>query len=336
MLSARHNISDILQTGNIVNNNHLHASMKVLLTGTSGNLGSRVLHSLLDLNLVPSTNLVISTSSPEKVAAIAKQNDIRIVPGDFTNPDQLRQSFSDSQADILFLVSYPSPSVDRWLHHKTAIDSAKQSGCIKLIVYTSLMFGGKTGMQSVAGVQQAHIKTVDYLSKSGMEHVVLREGIYAESWWLYAGFQPNPLPRGENGKIKFVIPDDGPIAWVSWDDLGEGTAKILGKLAQGDKEWIGQTLNLTGPSTMTLQDVGKLVEEHSGREVEVKLVGKEKAKEHHLQDGQKEDWLVNSWVGWFDGIRDGECEFVDPLLGELLGRQPKGIKECATELFTPQ
>jgi len=309
--------------------------MKVLLTGTSGNLGSRVLQSLLDLNLVPASDLIISTSSPNKVAAIAKQNDIQIVPGDFTNPDQLRQSFANSKADILFLVSYPSPSVDRWLHHKTAIDAAKQSGCMKLIVYTSLMFGGKTGMQSVAGVQQAHIKTVDYLNQSGMEYVVLREGIYAESWWLYAGFQPYPLPQGEKGKIEFVIPDDGPVAWVSWDDLGEGTAKILGQLASGDRKWIGQTLNLTGPGTSTLQDVARLVEEHSGRKAEVKLAGKEKAKEHHLQDGQKEEWLVSSWVGWFDGIRDGECEVVDPLLGELLGRQPRGIKDCAKELFTP-
>lgn len=310
--------------------------MKVLLTGTSGNLGSRVLQSFLDLNLVPTTDLVISTSSPQKVATIAKQNDIQVVPGDFTNPDQLRQSFVDSKADILFLVSYPSPSDDRWLHHKTAIDAAKQSGCIKLIAYTSLMFGGETGMQSVAGVQQAHIKTVNYLSQSGMEYVVLREGIYAESWWLYAGFQPQPLPKGEKEKIEFVIPDDGPVAWVSWDDLGEGTAKILAQLAKGEKKWIGQTLNLTGSETATLKDVARLVEKYSGREVEVKLVGKENAKEYHLKDGEKEEWLVSSWVGWFDGIREGECQVVDPLLQEVLGRQPKGVSECAQALFTPQ
>lgn len=310
--------------------------MKVLLTGTSGNLGSRVLQSLLDLNLVPCSDLVISTSSPHKVAAIAKQNEIQIVPGDFTNPDQLQQSFADSKADILFLISYPTPSVERWLHHRTAVDAAKQSGCIRLIVYTSLMFGGKTGMQSVAGVQQAHIKTIDYLSQSDIEYVVLREGIYAESWWLYAGFQPHSLAKGEKGRIEFVIPNDGPVAWISWDDLGEGTVRILAKLLRGEREWIGQTLNLTGPRTASLRDVARLVEKYSGREVDVRTVGEEQAKQYHLRDGTKETWLVESWVGWFDGIRNGECEVVDPLLEEILGRERKGIEECAKELFTPR
>lgn len=309
--------------------------MRVLLTGTSGNLGSRVLQSILDQDLIPSSDLVISTSSPHKLIAIAKQNDISLVPGDFTDPDELTESFASSDADILFLVSYPSPSVDRWLHHKTAIDAAKKAG-IKLIVYTSLMFGGETGMISKAGVQQAHIKTVEYLQQSGLEYVVLREGIYTESWWLYAGFQPRQLKKGDTDPITFVIPDDGPVAWVSWDDLGQGTAKILARIAMGEREWIGQTLNLTGPRTTSLKDVSRLVEKHTGRKVEVKLVGEDEAKKYHLADGKKEEWLVSSWVGWFEAIKDGECAVVDPLLRDLLGRDVDGMEESAEELFSPR
>lgn len=303
--------------------------MNVILTGTSGHLGSRVLQSILHNDLIRSEDLVISTSSPHKVQAIAKQNDIQIVSGDFTDPAALRESYVSAHADILFLVSFPSPSVERWLHHKTAIDAAKDAG-VKLVVYTSLMFGGATGMESVAGVQQAHIKTVEYLQSTGLEYVVVREGIYAESWWLYAGFLQQPLPEGD---VTFVIPADGPIAWVSWDDLGEGTAKILAELVHGNRRWIGQTLNLTGPRSTTISDVGRLLEETSGRKVEVKVVGKEEAKKYHLKDGKKEEWLVDSWIGWFDGIATGECEVVDILLEKLIGRAPKGIEECAKELF---
>lgn len=310
--------------------------MKVLLTGASGNLGSRVLQNILDYDLIPSSDIVISTSSPHKLSTLAKQNDITLIPGDFTDPAQLNASFRESGADILFLVSYPSPSVDRWLHHKTAIDAAQQSGCIKLIVYSSLMFGGKDGMHSVAGVQQAHIKTVEYLRTTGMEYIILREGIYAESWWLYAGFQPNPIPKDGPEQIDFVVPSDGPVAWVSWDDLGEGTAKILAELAKGDRQYIGETLNLTGSRTTTLTEIAKLVERVSGRKVNVKLVGKEAAREYHLKDGKKEQWLVESWVGWFDGISNGECEVVDPLLERILGRAPLGIDECSEALFAPR
>lgn len=309
--------------------------MKVLLTGTSGNLGSRVLQYILDQDLIPSSDLVISTSSPHKISAIAKQNEISLVQGDFTDPSALVEAYSSAEADVLFLVSYPSPSVDRWLHHKTAIDAAKQAG-INFIVYTSLMFGGETGMKSKAGVQQAHIKTVEYLQQSSLEYIVLREGIYSESWWLYAGFQPNPLQKGDTEPITFVIPEDGPVAWVSWDDLGEGTAKILARVATGDREWIGRTLNLTGPRTYTLKDISKLMEKYTGRQVDVKLVGREEAKKYHLQDGKKEEWLVDSWSGWFEAIKDGECAVVDPLLRDLLGREVGGMDGSAKELFTPR
>lgn len=310
--------------------------MKIILTSTGGNLGSRVLHNILNHNLIPTSDLIISTSSPHKVAALAKQNEITLVPGDYTDPESLNSSYRDSGADILFLISYPSPSIERWLQHKTAIDAAKQSGSIRLIVYTSLMFGGKDGMHSVAGVQQAHIRTVEYLRNSGMEHVVLREGIYAESWWLYAGYQPHPIPKDGPAEIDFVIPSDGEIAWVSWDDLGEGTARILAELVKGQREYIGQTLNLTGPRATSLSEIARLVEKVSGRKVNLKLVGKEAAKEYHLKDGKKEKWQVESWVGWFDGVSAGECAVVDPLLEEILGRAPLSVEECAEELFTPQ
>lgn len=305
--------------------------MRLILTGTSGHLGSRVLQTILHNDLIPAADLVISTSSPHKVQAVAKQNDIEIIPGDFTDPSALRNSYASANADILFLVSYPSPSIDRWLHHKTAIDAAKDAG-VKLIVYTSLMFGGETGMDSVAGVQQAHIKTVKYLQTTGLEYVVLREGIYAESWWLYAGFLPQPLPDGD---ATFVIPSDGKIAWVSWDDLGEATAHILAKLAEGQREWVGRTLNLTGPRATTISEIGKLLAKTSKRKVDVNIAGPEEAKRYHLRDGKKEEWLVESWVGWFTGISAGECEVVDPLLEQVLGRASKGIEECAEQLFSP-
>lgn len=308
--------------------------MKVLLTGASGNLGSRVLRSILELKLINTADLKISTSSPEKLANIAEEHNLQLFKGDFNDSKQLQQTFVDSDAEILFLVSFPSPSIERWLLHKSVIDSAKASGNIKIIVYTSLMFGGTTGMKSVAGVQQAHIKTVEYLQTSGLDYVVIREGIYTESWWLYAGFQKHPLSKEDTDDINFVIPDDGPIGWVSWDDLAEGTARILSTIAQGQgQSWINQSLSLTGPRTTTISAIANLVEKYSGHKVSVNLVGSQKAFEYHRRD--KEDWLIESWSGWYEGIKVGECAVLDPLLEDLLQRKPKGIEECAQTLFTP-
>ncbi|KAK5064593.1 hypothetical protein LTR84_000426 [Exophiala bonariae] len=304
----------------------------LVLTGSNGNLGSRVLSSILDLNLIPPSELIISSSNPDHVSSRAKNAGIEIRRGDFTSPESLASSFKG--ADALFLVSFPSPAVDRWLHHKKAIDAAKASG-VKTIIYTSLMFGGETGLQSVAGVQQAHIKTIEYLSQSGLQYIVIREGIYAESWWLYAGYQPKQFSKGDQSALSFVIPNDGPVAWVTWDDLGEGTARILADY----QRYVGQTLRLTGPRATTIKDVAKLWERHTGRKAEVRLVGKEEAETYHKFEKKSlpEDafWVLESWAGWHDGLAQGEAEVVDPLLEKLLGRQPLGIEEMAETLFTP-
>lgn len=304
----------------------------LVLTGTTGHLGSRVLNSLLDLNLIPTSELIISSSNPTKVSSRAKDAGIEIRKGDFTSPESLASSFQG--ADTLFLVSFPSPAVDRWLHHKRAIEAAKSSG-VKTIIYTSLMFGGETGLQSIAGVQQAHIKTIDYLSQSGLQHVIIREGIYAESWWLYAGYQSQTFTKGDQSNLRFVIPNDGPVAWVTWDDLGEGTARILADYQQ----YIGQTLRLTGPKAVTIRDVAKLVEKYAGRNVEVQLVGREAAERYHKFEKKSlpeaSFWVIESWAGWHDGLAQGEGSTVDPLLEKLLGRRPRGIEEMAGTLFKP-
>ncbi|OAL37785.1 hypothetical protein AYO20_02962 [Fonsecaea nubica] len=305
----------------------------IVLTGTTGHLGSRVLDTLLRQKLIPPSRLVISSSHPDKVSPAARDAGIEIRHGDFTSPGSLAASFKG--ADALFLVSFPSPSVDRWLHHKAAIDAAKQAG-VKTVIYTSLMFGGKTGLDSIAGVQQAHIKTIEYLTHSGLQYVIVREGIYAESWWLYAGFQPQKFKKGDAGEIRFVIPNDGPVAWVTWDDLGEATAKIL----QNYEKYLGQTLSLTGPRATSISDVAKLVEEHTGRQVKVDIVGREEAERYHKVEKKSvpEDnfWVVESWSGWHDGIAKGETATVDPMIGEILGRPPRGIEEMASRLFTPE
>lgn len=303
----------------------------IILTGTTGNLGSRVLQSLLDLKLIPPSELIISSSNPDKVSPAAREAGVQIRHGDFTNPQTLVESFKG--ADALFLVSFPSPAEDRWKHHIPVIDAAKEAG-VKTIIYTSLMFGGKDGMKSIAGVQQAHIKTAEYLMQSGMDYLIIREGIYAESWWLYSGYQPKTFKKGDTSELDWVIGNDGPVAWVSWDDLGEGTARILSDY----KKYKG-IINLTGPRATSITGISKLVEKETGRKVNVKIVGKEEAAKYHKEKKSLPEasfWVIDSWSGWHDALANDEGATVDPLLGQILGREPKGIEELAGKFFSPQ
>ena len=307
--------------------------MKLVLTGVTGHLGSRVLLTILENKLIPPTDLIISSSHPENVPQQAHEHGIDIRHGDFTSPTSLAESFKGATA--LFLVSFPSPSLERWEYHRNAIDAADAAG-IETVIYSSLMFGGEDGMKSVAVVQQAHIRTVEFLQISEMKYVIIREGIYAESWWLYAGFQPRDgyekVDGGGVQEINWVIPNDGPVAWVSWDELGKGTARILADY----QKYEGQTLSLTGSETRTIRDLAKLVQRETGRKINVKVVGQEEAAKYQKDRQAVPEasfWVIDAWATFHDALAAGETSIIDPLLEQLIGRKPRTVEEMAPQLF---
>ncbi|MBY4640516.1 hypothetical protein K6L44_11075 [Gluconacetobacter entanii] len=151
-----------------------------------------------------------------------------------------------------------------------------------------------------------------YLVQAEIDHIVVRQGIYAEAWANYVGFQPElSIERGNPRTLHWAIPQDFEIAWTSLDKLGEGNAEILAQYPA----YLGQTLRLTGPRATTVSEIARLVTQHTGRPVDLRLLGREAS------------------YGWYDGLAKGEGAVIDPLLGQLLGRPPRGIAEMADELF---
>ncbi|GAA1323586.1 NAD(P)H-binding protein [Pseudonocardia xinjiangensis] len=306
---------------------------RYVLTGTTGRLGSRTLRSILEKKLISPADLVISSSNPAHVPPIAQQHGVEIRSGNYTDPESLRSAFAG--ADVLFLMSHPDPGVQRVEFHRNAIETARDVG-ISTVVYSSMMFGGETGLTSVIGIQQGHIRTARYLAQSGMDHVIVRQGIYAQAWGYYAGFQSGVFRRADTQPLEWVIPHDAAIAWAALDELGEGNAAILADY----RSHLGQTLRLTGPRATTISEIARLVESRTGRAVNLRLVGKQEAVRYHKERQSVPPWsfpyLEENWSAMYDGLQDGEGEVVDPLLGHLLGRPATGIEEMADELFVLQ
>ncbi|KIW87001.1 uncharacterized protein Z519_12466 [Cladophialophora bantiana CBS 173.52] len=216
--------------------------------GTSGRLGSRVLRQILEEKLMPATDLIISSSNPDRAPAIAKAYGIEGHRGDYTDTASLKSSFAGG--DVLFLVSHTDPGIQRVEFHKNAIETARAAG-VRTIIYTSMMFGGETGLKSVIGTQQGHIHTANYLAKCGMDYVIVREGLYAQAWGYYTGFQQGVFKKGDTQPLEWVVPNEAAISWVDIDDLAEGNAVILANYGK----YIGQTLRFDGvPSNVGERD----------------------------------------------------------------------------------
>jgi hypothetical protein len=100
---------------------------------------------------------------------------------------------------------------------------------------------------------------------------------------------------------------------------------------------VGQTVNLTGPRLVTVREIVKMYSEYTGRHVNFRVVGPSEAiayhKLHKSLPPEQEDFLPN-WASWHVAMANGETEYLDPTLEQLLGRKPQDIKDMAAGLFT--
>lgn len=177
------------------------------------------------------SDIIVSLYNLAGATAEITNSGVEVRRGNYSDPASLDAAFAG--ADKLLIVSYPSIAhAERVANHKNAIDAAKRAG-IKHIYYTSLAFAS----DSKAAVMQAHLDTEKYLKESGLTYTILREGIYSESYPLYFGF----WSPGEGNDEVLVPYSDGGIAWVSREDLGEGTAKIMVEVGANHTTQQGRT-----------------------------------------------------------------------------------------------
>ncbi|TVY55660.1 Quinone oxidoreductase 2 [Lachnellula cervina] len=284
----------------------------------------------------PPSQLILCTSSNPTSPRwnTLKAHGAQLRPFNFNAPDPA----TFSGCSKLFLVSTPDIALDfndapegkgREGAHIAVIDAAVEAG-VSHVYYTSLAFGPR----SKAGVMRAHLRTERYLR--GLEEggrvkvTVIREGLYSESWPLYLGY----FDVGGDERDEIVVAGDGKVCWTAIKDLGLGTALVL---VDGSARWEGKTFYLSGAPEMarSLGEIADLVGRARGREVRVKVVGREEYVEYYVGRG-KERSAVEWWSSSYQAMEEGECEIRDGTLGELLasrGVTLKPVEETVKEMF---
>ena len=90
-----------------------------------------------------------------------------------------------------------------------------------------------------------------------------------------------------------------------------------------------QIVLLTGPKAYSFADIVEVIRRVTGKELTLHRVSAEEyvRKNAAIDEGKKPVQFFEAWRSLLEGVADGEVADVDPLMGELLGRQPKdGLK----------
>ncbi|WP_339923909.1 SDR family oxidoreductase [uncultured Cyclobacterium sp.] len=215
--------------------------MKIAVTGASGKLGRLVIEELKEKT--SSHNIVALVRNPQKVA------DLGVEAREFDYDQAAQQSAALKGVDKLLLIS-GNEIGKRLPQHINVIEAAKTAG-VKTIVYTSLLKADS----STLGLAGEHIGTEEVLKKSGIPHVILRNGWYTEN------YTESLQPVIGLGTL-YGSAGDGKISSATRRDYAAAAATVLNS---EDQE--GKVYELAGDEAFTMRDYAAEISRQTGKEI---------------------------------------------------------------------
>jgi uncharacterized protein YbjT (DUF2867 family) len=280
----------------------------IIVTGATGALNGATVEHLL--KLVPADQVGVSVRDPAKAQGLAERG-VRVRRGSYEDPAALLDSFEG--ADQVLLVSSNDPHADGPSLLRVGIETAVAAGA-RRILYTSHQH---TAPVSPFFPAEHHNQTEALLADSGVSWTSLRNGFYAHSLdWLLG-------PWRETGAI--ASPADGPVSWTDRGDEAEAAAVILA----GDRRFDGP-VTLTADAAPTFEEIAAIASEVTGRDIRRVVLDDEEWVAGQVAQGASES-MPRLLLGFYQAAREGRFAGTDPLLGRLLGRQPRTVRDLLAD-----
>ncbi|KAJ9488287.1 hypothetical protein VN97_g5024 [Penicillium thymicola] len=280
-------------------------TLKYLITGATGGLGAGVL-SYLAAN-VPASEYAAASSREENRKQFEDRG-IAFRVASYDNPETLETAFED--VENLFFVSTNTFDIEkRRKQHENFVIAAKKMN----VKHASHQIPHTTIPANMEAADMVYISRI----RAGINFTSIREGLYTDAFPVFMGWYPSTST--------VYLPSDGPIAFTLRSELGEASARLM---IQGGHD--REIVLLTAQQTITFSGIVDLINEVTGRDVQFKLVSPEEFVRLKAADdeGGKPEGFFQALLSWYESISKGETCTIDPLMAEVLGRQPVPPREA--------
>ena len=247
------------------------------ITGVTGKLGSYVAN-LVDKKGIAPVHLA---RSPERAKIYASAEIRKIV---YANTPEVVEALKG--IDILLMVS-ARENPERVKEHKDFLDAAKLAG-VEHIVYTSF-YGADE--KAIFTLSRDHAQTEAYIKELGFTYTFLRDNFYLD--FLIDMALENGEIRGPAGS--------GLVSAVARKD----TSRVAAEILLNPKEWENQTLNLTGPEDLSMEEIVALLSKETGKDITYLDESVEEAYESRKK-WPAQTWEYDAWVSTYTAIKAGE------------------------------
>ena len=272
------------------------------ITGVTGKLGSYVAD-LVDKKGITSVHLA---RNPERAKVYASAEIRKMV---YANTPEVVEALKG--IDVLLMVS-ARENPERVEEHKSFLDAAKLAG-VQHIVYTSF-YGADE--KATFTLSRDHAKTEAYIKELGFTYTFLRDNFYLDFLLDIAL---------ENGEIRGPA-GSGKVSAVSRKDTSSVAAEIL----LHAKKWENQTLNLTGPEDLSMEEIVALLSKETGYAITYVDESVEEAYESRKK-WPAQTWEYDAWVSTYTAIKAGEQAGVSTDVEMVLGRPAMSLIDVLKE-----
>lgn len=287
---------------------------KILITGATGNLGSRTLNLLL--KKVPANQVAVLVRDPqsEKIGRFVKEG-VEAHQGDYFDYNSLLRAFNG--VDKVMLISAQA-FTDRNTQHFNVIAAAKQAG-VKQVIYTSIIRKENSNL-ILPEVTMSDLFAEQTLRASGLDYTILRNPPYLETLHMYFG---DALKAGVR-----VPEGSGKVAAASLDDLAAANVAVLTQHGHENK-----TYTLSGSEGSSFADIAEALSEISEMNIPYESVSEKEYIDSMVANGLPV-FMTDFLLGWVRGVNTGEFSETSGDLERLIGRKPMTYKEFFKHQFS--
>ncbi|MCW4459999.1 NAD(P)H-binding protein [Microbacterium sp. MPKO10] len=276
----------------------------IVVTGATGALGGAVVDQLCDSHS-PET-IAVAVRDPKKAQRFADRG-IEVRRADYAEPASLPQAFEG--ADQLLLVSSSDPAADAVALHRAAIDAAVTAG-VGRVLYTSHQGAHPSSPFAPA---RDHAATEWMLQESGLAWTALRNGFYAHSLeWLLGSWRTSGVVE---------VPGNGAVSWTAREDAAEAAASLIVSGSAPDGP-----VTLTAAAAPTFAEVAGIASDLTGAPVVWQNIHDDEWVAQRVASGDNEG-AARFTLGIYQAAREGFFTGVAPTLREILGREPRTVRE---------
>ena len=283
---------------------------KLLVTGASGQLGTRVVHHLLETFDIPADQIIAGSRDTARLADVAAKG-VETRRVDFDDAG-LEASFYGAEKVLIISTDTLDAEGTRLRQQSAAVTAAKSAG-VRHILYTSM----PQPDDSLVIFAPDHKGTEDAIKAIGLPYTIFRNSWYMENLFM-------ALPEAIAHGTWYSSAGTGKVANIARDDAARA---IAGGLVKAGAE--SATYTLTGDVAYTTEEIADLVSRSTGKTLSVVHVNDGQLAENLAGAGVPEPFIA-TLVSFDANTREGKINIVTSDAATLSGARLTSLPEFLT------